>query len=107
MARKNLSQKTALKTTVRLTMVAAAAAAAGLVMLLIVIFNLSNDEEGRAQSSMTFKQAITTQDTTRILRGSINQQIIGVMIETIRKGNTSESEFNYLLGKGYIDTRGE
>ncbi|MBK9317883.1 MAG: hypothetical protein IPM91_02905 [Bacteroidetes bacterium] len=86
MARKNLSQKTALKTTVRLTMVAAAAAAAGLVMLLIVIFNLSNDEEGRAQSSMTFKQAITTQDTTRILRGSINQQIIGVMIETSGKG---------------------
>lgn len=86
MTKKNLRQKTALKTTLRLTLIAAVTASAGLVALLIIIFNLSKEEEGRAQSSMTFKQATTFQDTTRILRGSINQKIIGVVVETNGRG---------------------
>ncbi len=86
MAKKSIRQKTAMKTTMRLTIIAAASAAAGLMVLLIVIFNLTKEEEGRAQSPMTFKQAVTVQDTTRVLRGSINQQIIGVVIETTGKG---------------------
>lgn len=86
MAKKNLRQQSALKTSIRLTIVAAVAAASGLVILLLVIFNLTKEEEGRAQSSMTFKQAIAIQDTNRILRGSINQQIIGLVIETNGKG---------------------
>ncbi len=86
MAKKNLRQKSALKTTVRLTLIAAAAAASGLVILLIVVFNMMKEEEGRAQSSMTFKQANVIQDTTGILRGSINQRVIGIVIETSGKG---------------------
>ena len=87
MAKKNLKQRTALKTTLRLTLVAAVSAVTGLVVLLIIVFNLSKDEEGRAMSSMTFKQATTIQDTTGILRGSINQKVIGVMVETSGKGS--------------------
>lgn len=86
MAKKNLKQKTALRTTLRLTLVAAVSAVTGLVVLLIIVFNLTKDEEGRAASSMTFKQATTIQDTSSILRGSINQKVIGVVIETNGKG---------------------
>ncbi len=86
MAKNQIRQKTALKTTLRLTLVAAATAVSGLVVLLIIVFNLSKEEEGRAASSMTFKQATTFQDTTGILRGSINQKVIGVIIETSGKG---------------------
>lgn len=86
MAKNQIRQKTALKTTLRLTLVAAVSAVSGLVVLLIIVFNLSKEEEGRAASSMTFKQATTIQDTTGILRGSINQKVIGVMIETTGKG---------------------
>lgn len=86
MAKKNLKQKTALKTTLRLTLVAAVSAVTGLVVLLIIVFNLTKEEESRAASSMTFKQATTIQDTTGILRGSINQKVIGVVVETSGKG---------------------
>lgn len=87
MAKKNLKQKTALKTTLRLTLVAAVSAVTGLVVLLIIVFNLTKEEEGRAASSMTFKQATTIQDTSGILRGSINQKVIGVVVETNGKGS--------------------
>ncbi|MBL7924770.1 MAG: hypothetical protein JNL88_11275 [Bacteroidia bacterium] len=86
MARKNLRQTTALKTTLRLGLVAAVTATAGLVALLIIVFNITREEEGRAQSSMTFKQATVFQDTTKILRGSINQKVIGLVVETNGKG---------------------
>ncbi len=86
MARKNLRQQTALKTKLRLTFIATTAAISGLVVLLIVVFNLTKKEEGRAATSMTFKQATTFQDTSGVLRGSINQKVIGVVVETSGKG---------------------
>jgi len=86
MAKKNLRQQTAVKNKLRLTLVATMTAITGLVVLLIVVFNLTKREEGRAQTSMTFKQATSIQDTTGILRGSIHQKIIGVVVETSGKG---------------------
>ena len=86
MARKNLRQQTALKTKLRLTFIATTAAISGLVVLLIVVFNLTKKEEGRAATSMTYKQATTFQDTSAVLRGSINQKVIGVVVETSGKG---------------------
>ena len=100
MAKKNLKQKSALKTTLRLTMLAAVSAATGLVVLLIIVFNLAKEEEGNAQTSMTFKQATTIQDTTRILRGSINQKVIGVVVETSGKGTPVKVNSMTFTAKG-------
>lgn len=87
MARRNLRQQTSVKTKLRLTFIAVTTAITGLVVLLIVVFNLTKREEGRAQSSMTYKQATTIQDTATVLRGSINQKVIGVVVETNGKGS--------------------
>lgn len=86
MAKKNLRQHSALKTKLRLTLIATMIAITGLVVLLIVVFNMTQQEQGKAASAMTFKQAITIQDTTGILRGSINQKVIGVIVEANGKG---------------------
>ena len=86
MARKNLRQQTALKTKLRLTFIATMTAITGLVVLLIVVFNITQKEEGKAATTMTFKQATTTQDTISVLRGSINQKVIGVVVEANGKG---------------------
>jgi hypothetical protein len=68
-------------------MIAAAAAIAGLVVVLVVIFNLTQDEVGHAMSSMSFKGAEVFQDTTSVLRGSINQKVIVVTVEATGKGS--------------------
>ncbi|MBK7965515.1 MAG: hypothetical protein IPK10_09630 [Bacteroidetes bacterium] len=86
MARKNLRQHTALKTKLRLTFIATMTAITGLVVLLIVVFNMTQKEEGKASTAMSFKQATTIQDTSGVLRGSINQKVIGVMVEASGKG---------------------
>ena len=75
-----IRQQGKLKNSLRLTMIAAATAIAGLIVVLIVIFNLTQDEVGHAMSSMTFKSAEVFQDTTSVLRGSINQKIIGITV---------------------------
>lgn len=100
MAKHQIKQKTALKTTLRLTLVAALAAVSGLVVLLIVVFNLAKEEEGRASASMTFKQVTTEQDTSGILRGSINQKVIGVVVETSGKGSPVRLSSMTFLAKG-------
>ncbi|CAN5476797.1 hypothetical protein BH11BAC2_BH11BAC2_05960 [soil metagenome] len=88
MARKNqIRQHTALRTTLRLTLIAATAAVAGLMVLLIVVFNITQDQIGHAQSSMAFKGAEIIQDSSNVLRGSINQRVVGVIVETSGKGN--------------------
>lgn len=82
-----LRQQSKLKTTIRVTLIAAAASIAGLMVLLIVVFNMTQQEEGRAaRTSMSFKNAETIQDTTSILRGSTNQRIIGLMVDISGKG---------------------
>ena len=80
-------QQSKLKTTLRVTLIEVAASIAGLLVLLIIVFNMTQQEEGRAaRTSMTFKNAETVQDTTTILRGSTNQRIIGVMVDISGKG---------------------
>lgn len=84
--RKTLRQRQTVRTKLRLTMVSATVAASGLVLLLIIVFNLAREEESRAHSAMTYRSATCIQETSPVLRGSINQQIIGVVIETSGKG---------------------
>jgi len=61
-------------------------AMSAMVALLVVVFNVFKDEEGNAQSMMVYKRSSCIQDTTGVLRGSINQQVIGVVIETNGRG---------------------
>ena len=83
--RQQLKQKTSLK----MAMVAASASIAGLVVLLIVVFNMTQNEQGHAaQSQMTFKNAETFQETSSVLRGSSNQKVIRVVVETIGNGKS-------------------
>ncbi len=96
MARR-LKQNSSLKTSLRVTLFAAALAVSGLVALLIIVFNLTKEEILQAETNMSFKNAMTIQDTTSVLRGSIKQRIIGVVVETTGKGNAlklSAMEFN-------------
>lgn len=85
--KKSFRQQTALKTTLRLTLIATGASIAGLIVLLIVVFNMMKEEQSHAESSLIFKNADVSQDTTNVLRGSINQRIIGVVVETSGKGS--------------------
>lgn len=86
MARKLLRQKSTVKTSLRMRTAAMVTASAGLVALLIIVFNVSKREEGKAQNSMSFKEAMVYQDTARVLRGSIHQKVIGVVVEVTGKG---------------------
>lgn len=86
MARKLLRQKSTVKSSLRLRTTAMVTASAGLVALLIIVFNVSKREEGKAQNSMSFKEAMVYQDTARVLRGSIHQKVIGVVVEVTGKG---------------------
>jgi len=61
-------------------------AMSAMVTLLVVVFNVFEDEEGNAKSMMVYRKSSCIQDTTGVLRGSINQQVIGVMIETSGRG---------------------
>lgn len=61
-------------------------AMSAMVTLLVIVFNVFKDEEGNAQSMMVYRKSSCIQDTTGVLRGSINQQVIGVMIETAGRG---------------------
>ena len=53
---------------------------------LLVFFNVAVDEEGKAATGMTLVGVSVKQDTLPILRGSINQCVIGVVVETNGKG---------------------
>lgn len=95
--RQQLKQKTSLK----MAIVAASASITGLVVLLIVVFNMSQNEEGHAaQSAMTFKTAETFQETSSILRGSSNQKVIKVIVETIGSGKSVKMAAMKFSAKG-------
>ena len=95
--RQQLKQKTSLK----MAIVAASASITGLVVLLIVVFNMSQNEEGRAaQSAMTFKTAETFQETSSILRGSSNQKVIKVVVETVGSGKSVKMAAMKFSAKG-------
>ncbi|MFM9056457.1 MAG: hypothetical protein ACKOQY_07185 [Bacteroidota bacterium] len=53
---------------------------------LLVFFNLAVEEEGKAASGMTLVGVSVNQDTLPVLRGSINQCVIGLVVETNGKG---------------------
>ena len=74
MSKKNIRQDSKIKTSLRLTMSIAMAATVSFVLLLIVVFNLAKQEIIHAQTSMVLKSADCLQDTTDVLRGSINQK---------------------------------
>jgi hypothetical protein len=95
--RQQLKQKTSLK----MAIVAATASITGLVVLLIVVFNMSQNEEGHAaQSAMTFKTAETFQETSSILRGSSNQKVIKVVVETVGSGKAVKMAAMKFSAKG-------
>lgn len=95
---RRLRQNSSLKTSLRVTLIAAAFAVSGLVALLIVVFNLTKEEVSQAETpNMSFKHATTIQDTVSVLRGSINQRVIGVVVETNGRNNAlkvTAMEFN-------------
>jgi len=95
--RQQLKQKTSLK----MAIVAASASITGLVVLLIVVFNMSQNEQGHAaQSVMTFKNAETFQETSSILRGSSNQKVIKVVVETVGSGKSVKMASMKFSAKG-------
>jgi hypothetical protein len=95
--RQQIKQKTSLK----MALVAASASIAGLVVLLIVVFNMTQNEEGHAaQSAMTFKTAETFQETSSILRGSSNQKVIKVVVETVGNGKSVKMASMKFSAKG-------
>ncbi len=101
MSRRNIRQESKLKTSLKLTMAVAIAATAGFVFLLIVVFNLAKEEISHAaQGAMIFKNADCIQDSNEVLRGSINQKIIGVMVETSGKGTPVKINTLFFTAKG-------
>ena len=97
MARK-LRQHSSLKLSLRLTLAAAVIAISGMVAMLIIVFNITKEEVSHAGVlNMTFNTAETMQPTSPVLRGSINQYTLGVMVETMGSGNAlklNSMEFN-------------
>ena len=94
---RKLRQNSSLRMGMRLTLAAAAVAISGLIAMLIIVFNLSREQISHAETNMTFKAAETMQETNKVLRGSINQCILGVMVETMGSGNALKMntiEFN-------------
>ena len=94
---RKLRQNSSLRMGMRLTLAAAAVAISGLIAMLIIVFNLSREQISHAETNMTFKTAETMQETNKVLRGSINQCILGVMVETMGGGNALKMntiEFN-------------
>jgi hypothetical protein len=95
--RQQIKQKTSLK----MAIVAASASITGLVVLLIVVFNFSKNEQGHAaQSAMSFKTAETFQETSSILRGSSNQKVIKVIVETVGSGKSVKMASMKFSAKG-------
>lgn len=87
-----LRQSAKLKTSLRLALIIGTASVTGFVILLLIVFNLTRQEVSKAGSPMMFLNAEVFQDTTAVLRGSMNRQVIGVMIET--RGNGLPLKFN-------------
>jgi hypothetical protein len=71
-----------LRTSAKLALAVAGTTLATLVVLLTIFFNISKQESSFAESLMVFESADVLQDTSAVLRGSINEQILGVVVET-------------------------
>ena len=100
MSKKHLRQDSKIKMSLRLTMGIAMVAIGAFMFLLIVVFNIMKDEISHAQTAMIFKSADCMQDSSEVLRGSINQKIMGVMVETSGKGNAVKLSSMVFNAKG-------
>ena len=71
-----------LKTSAKLALGVISTTLGTLVVLLIIFFNTSKQESSYAHSLMVFESADVIQDTSAVLRGSINREILGLVVET-------------------------
>ena len=80
--KKLLSQTTSMRTSLRMAMYIGAASLSGLVVLLLIVFNISKREISKAAySGMQVINAEVFQNTDAVYRGSINNPIIGILID--------------------------
>jgi len=71
-----------LRTSAKLALTVAGTTIAGLIILLIIVFNMGKQEASFAEGLMVFESAEVIQDSSAVLRGSINQVILGVEVKT-------------------------
>lgn len=94
--KKFLMQSPQLRLNLRLAFIIGASSLAGLVALLLVVFNVSKQEYSRAgTSTMQFINAEVLQDTVSAWRGSLNNPIICLVVET--RGNVNPVKLNSIL----------
>lgn len=80
--KKLLSQTPSMRTNLRMAMYIGAASLSGLVVLLLIVFNISKREISKAAySGMQVINAEVFQNTDAVYRGSINNPIIGILID--------------------------
>ncbi|HNG84421.1 MAG TPA: hypothetical protein PLX94_07590, partial [Bacteroidia bacterium] len=80
--KKLLSQTPSMRTSLRMAMYIGAASLSGLVVLLLIVFNISKREISKAAySGMQVINAEVFQNTDAVYRGSINNPIIGILID--------------------------
>ncbi|QQR94352.1 MAG: hypothetical protein IPJ93_10845 [Bacteroidota bacterium] len=71
-----------MRTNLRMAMYIGAASLSGLVVLLLIVFNISKREISKAAySGMQVINAEVFQNTDAVYRGSINNPIIGILID--------------------------
>lgn len=98
-------QSNRLRTSLKITLGLAAVASSCLAFILILVFNFSKQEQSVAGSPMVFMEAITVQDTSMVYQGSMNQQGIGIVVQTTGEGNPlnfTEMEFAANVSSGNI-----
>ncbi|HQP01271.1 MAG TPA: BNR-repeat neuraminidase N-terminal domain-containing protein [Bacteroidia bacterium] len=80
--KKLLSQTPSMRTNLRMAMYIGSASLSGLVVLLLIVFNISKREISKAEySGMQVINTEVFQNTDVVYRGSVNNPIIGIMID--------------------------
>lgn len=77
---------TRLRVSVKIALAVAGTTIAGLMIVLIIILSTADRETSYAESPMVFETAEITQDTAAVLRGSLNQIVLGVEIKASGDG---------------------
>ncbi len=76
-----------LKTSLRVTLGIATASLSAFIIIMMIVINSSRQENSLAGNPMVFTGTETFQDTTFVYRGSMDQQGIGIMIQTSGEAN--------------------
>ncbi|MFI5220135.1 MAG: BNR-repeat neuraminidase N-terminal domain-containing protein [Bacteroidia bacterium] len=76
-----------LRVSIRQALQISVALGSGLIIALIVFINFSKHEDVTAQNTMVFESADIIRDTSTVLRGSINQLVLGIELKTTGLGN--------------------